>query len=87
MRERSKMKLGRLFQPRNPLFWIMLSLNALSMALAWLVQNRPLNTLGVLLVGGFALGNAVLGTWLAWRLVKGEPLVPVSPPAPRSDVS
>ncbi|MEY3488013.1 MAG: hypothetical protein RL075_2018, partial [Pseudomonadota bacterium] len=37
------MKLSRLFQPRNPIFWIMLSLNALSMALAWLVENRPLN--------------------------------------------
>ncbi len=64
------MKLTRLFQPRNPVFWIMLALNALSMALAWLVQNRPLNTLGLVLVGGFALANALLGTWLAWRLVK-----------------
>ncbi len=67
------MKLSRLFQPRNPIFWIMLSLNALSMALGWLVENRPLNTLGMLLVGGFALMNAVLGAWLAWRLVKEPP--------------
>ena len=67
------MKLGRLFQPRNPLFWIMLSLNALSMALAWLVENRPLNGLGVAMVTGFALINAVLGAWLAWRLVKDVP--------------
>mgnify|MGYP000060602597 CR=1 FL=1 len=67
------MKLGRLFQPRNPLFWIMLSLNALSMALAWLVENRPLNGLGVAMVTGFALINAVLGAWLAWRLVKHAP--------------
>lgn len=64
------MKLSRLFQPRNPLFWIMMALNALSMALVWLVQNRPLNTLGLLLVGGFALANALLGTWLGWRLLK-----------------
>ncbi len=70
------MKFSRLFQPRNPLFWIMMALNALSMALVWLVQNRPLNTLGLLLVGGFALANAVLGTWLAWRLIKSPPEAP-----------
>jgi hypothetical protein len=64
------MKLSRLFQPRNPLFWMMVVLNALSSALAWVVHNQPLSTLGLLVVGGFALGNAVLGTWLAWRLIK-----------------
>lgn len=64
------MKLTRLFQPRNPLFWMMLMLNGLSMALGWLVQNRPLNALGMTIVGVFALGNAVLGMWLAWRLVR-----------------
>jgi uncharacterized membrane protein HdeD (DUF308 family) len=64
------MKLSRLFQPRNPLFWIMLSLNALSMVIGWLLHHRPLNTLGMLVLGGFALSNAILGTWLAWRLVK-----------------
>ena len=67
------MKLSRLFQPRNPLFWIMLSLNALSMVIGWLLQHRPLNTLGMLVLGGFALSNAILGTWLAWRLVKEPP--------------
>ena len=66
------MKLSRIFQPLNPLFWIMLALNALSMLLAWLVQHQPLNTLGLLLVAAFALVNAVLGSWLAWRLVRDE---------------
>lgn len=73
------MKLSRLFQPRNPIFWIMLSLNALSMALGWLLENRPLNGLGVAMVAGFALINAVLGTWLAWRLVKDAPPALPSP--------
>lgn len=50
-----------------------MALNALSMALVWLVQNRPLNTLGLVLVGGFALANALLGTWLGWRLLKSPP--------------
>jgi hypothetical protein len=67
------MKLKRLFQPRNPLFWLMLSVNALSMPIGWLVHHRPLNTLGMVVLGSFALGNALLGTWLAWRLVKDEP--------------
>ena len=67
------MKLLRIYQPRNPLFWIMLALNALSYALAWIVQNRSLNTLGMLLVGGFALVNAVLGIWLLWRLAQAAP--------------
>ena len=63
-------KLQRIYQPRNPLFWLMLVLNALSYALAWIVQNRSLNTLGILLVGGFAQVNAVVGTWLLWRLMQ-----------------
>ncbi len=67
------MKLLRLYQPRNPLFWFMLALNVLSYALAWIVQNRTLNTLGTLLVGGFALANALIGMWLMWRLMNTVP--------------
>lgn len=64
------MKLLRIYQPRNPLFWLVMALNVLSYALAWIAQNRALNTLGMLLVGGFALSNAVLSMWLMWRLTK-----------------
>ena len=67
------MKLLRIYQPRNPVFWIMLALNMLSYALAWIVQNRALNNLGMLLVGGFALVNALLGMWLLWRLLQTAP--------------
>lgn len=67
------MKWSRLFQPRNPLFWLMLALNALSPALAWVVRNRSLNGWGVLLVSVFAVGNALLGLWLAWRLLRDQP--------------
>ena len=74
------MKLLRIFQPRNPLFWLMLALNALSYALAWIVQNRPLNTLGTVLVVGFALANAALGTWLLWRLMKDAQTKPQAGP-------
>ena len=47
----------------------MLAINALSYSMAWIVQTRTLNTLGILLVGSFALANAVLGMWLVWRHV------------------
>lgn len=68
------MKLSRLFQPRNPLFWLMLMLNVLSAALAWIVQYRPLNVWASLVVGIFAVSNAVIGSWLIWRLLRDEPL-------------
>lgn len=67
------MKWSRLLQPRNPLFWLMLALNALSAALAWIVQNRPLNTLAMIIVGVFALSNALIGAWLTWRLLRDQP--------------
>ena len=75
------MKISRLFQPRNPLFWIMLAFNTLSMVLGWLVQNKPLNTFGLVVVGVFGVANAVLGMWLAWQLVR-DPKAPTPTPAP-----
>lgn len=74
------MKWSRLFQPRNPLFWLMLALNALSPALAWVARNRALNGWGLLLVSVFAVGNAGLGLWLAWRLLRDQP--PAGPTGP-----
>ncbi|MCF8211967.1 MAG: hypothetical protein K9K38_21570 [Rhodoferax sp.] len=64
------MKILRLYQPRNPLFWIMVALNALSAVLGWVTHSQPLAVWASVVVTGFAVGNAVLGTWLAWRLVK-----------------
>lgn len=72
------MTLSRLFQPRNPLFWLMLMLNALSAALAWVVQYRALNGWASLVVGIFAIGNALIGSWLIWRLLRDE--LPSHPP-------
>lgn len=64
------MKFSRLFQPRNPLFWLMLALNGMSPLLGWVVRNRPLNGWGIAVVATFAIGNAVVGLWLAWRLMR-----------------
>ena len=63
------MKIARIYQPRNPLFWIMVALNLLSAALGWITHTVQLGALGSTVVTVFALGNAVLGTFLVWRLV------------------
>jgi hypothetical protein len=67
------MRLARLFQPANPLFWIMVVLNGLSSILGWMLHTKPLNALGLTIVGGFALANALIGMWIAWRLVREPP--------------
>ena len=67
------LKITRLFQPRNPAFWLMLGLNLLSLLLAWVIENRRLNGAGLLVVAVLAIGNAALGLWLAWRLMQPSP--------------
>lgn len=64
------MVLSRLYQPRNPAFWCLLALNALSTGLLWLARSWPLNAAGLTIVLLLALGNALIGGWLAWRLVR-----------------
>jgi len=63
------MKLSRLYQPRNPLFWLMLVLNLLSMVLSWVSHTQSPGVLVSLVIVVFAVGNAVLGAFLMWRLV------------------
>lgn len=67
------MNLRRIFQPRNPLFWLTLALNILSAGLVWIVQNRPLSTPVAVVIALFALSNALFGSWFMWRLVKDTP--------------
>ena len=67
------MKLTRLFQPSNPRFWLWVGLNLLSAALVWMVQTKSLPVGVMLLLALFALGNAVLGTWLMVLLLRTEP--------------
>lgn len=64
------MKLARLWQPRNPAFWLMLALNLLSTGLAWIARNIELSLPAAVMVVAFAIGNAVFGLILAWRLVR-----------------
>ena len=63
-------RLSRIWQPRNPLFWMMVGFNVLSSVCSYAMRALPLNTLGLLLVGGVALLNVACGLWAAWQLVK-----------------
>lgn len=67
------MKLSRLVQPGNPLFWLMLVLNGLSPVLAFFLHTYDLPLAVRLVVVGFALGNAVVGLCIAMRLMRDEP--------------
>lgn len=63
------MKLSRLFQPKNPQFWLLVTLNLLSLALSHIAQNYNLNTLGLTLLITVNVINVALSSYLAWRLV------------------
>lgn len=63
------MKLSRLYQPRNPLFWLVVALNLLSMVLGWIAHSYSLSVFVSLVILVFAVGNATLGAYLMWRLV------------------
>ena len=63
------MRFSRLFQPRNPLFWILVALNLLSTLLSHVALNFELNASGTALIILTAIVNALLSAYLAWRLV------------------
>jgi len=66
------MKLLRLWQPGKPLFWLMIAFNVLSSLCTWVLRSQPLNTLGLLLVAGLALGNVAFGLVAAWKLMQDD---------------
>jgi hypothetical protein len=63
------MKLSRIFQPRKLSFWILVAFNLLSLALGYITQTYALTGLGTALVIGLTIVNALISTFLAWRLV------------------
>ncbi len=65
------MKLSRIYQPRNPVFWLLIGFNLLSTALAWIARNHDLAPLPAL--AGLAVANAVIGLGLMLRLMREEP--------------
>ena len=65
-------KLRRLWQPRNPLFWMMVAFNALSSLCSWALRALPLNNVGLLFVSAIALMNVCFGLLAAWKLMQAE---------------
>ncbi len=70
------MKLTRLWQPRNPAFWLMIALNLLSTLLAWVARSYDLAPAAALMVAGFAVANGLIGLRLMWLLMREEPAGP-----------
>lgn len=66
------MKLSRLYQPRNPQFWLLLALNGLSSAISFLLRAYDLSTPAVLVLAGFAIANFLLGIRIALRLMADD---------------
>lgn len=64
------MQLSRLIQPRRLSFWLILVLNAMTMGLVWIVEQRALEGGLRLVLLAFALGNAMLGMVLTWRMLR-----------------
>ena len=67
-------KFSRLWQPDKPAFWLVLLLNLLSTVLAWVVQAYTLPPMAQVVVLVFAVGNALLGGFFTWQLLKNPPV-------------
>ncbi len=63
------MKLSRLFQPRNPQFWLLVALNTLSAAISHLLRKHDLAPPLELAFAAFAVANMVVGIRIALRLM------------------
>lgn len=54
------MRIGRLFQFKNPLFWIFVLLNGLSTVISYVLRTQEEVSLPIVLIlAGFALGNMI----------------------------
>ena len=70
------MKLSRLYRPQDRRFWLMIVLNLLSTVLAWIARRFDLAPVAALMVAAFAIGNALLGVYLMWLLMRDDPARP-----------
>lgn len=74
------MKLSRLVQPRNPLFWMLLLLNLLSSAISYVLQRHDLTATVSTVLAAFAFGNVAIGVVIALRLMADPPAAGRGPP-------
>jgi hypothetical protein len=63
------LRVSRLLQPRNPLFWLLVVLNALSTAIAFALRNYDLAPVVALVLAGFAIANALIAIRIALKLM------------------
>ncbi|MBK7898960.1 MAG: hypothetical protein KA603_05425 [Azonexus sp.] len=70
------MKLSRLYQPRNPRFWLLVVLNLLSTGISHLLRSHDFPTSITLILAGFALANVVIGLRIALQLMQDPPAGP-----------
>ena len=62
----------RLYQPRQPLFWVAVSFNLLGAVMLLALQSGQLTPLAQWLTALLALANNALGGWAVWRLWRGD---------------
>ncbi len=67
------MRLAKLIQPCNPLFWLFALLNGLSAVISHLLQTQAFPLPIALVLAGFALGNLMYGIRIAVRLMRSSP--------------
>jgi hypothetical protein len=67
------MKLSRLYQPRNPQFWLLVVLNLLSTGISHILRSHDLPTPITLVLALFALANFVIGIRIALNLMREPP--------------
>jgi hypothetical protein len=58
----------RLYQPRQPLFWMAVVFNVLAAVMVLALQSGVLSPLAHGLTALLALANNALGGWAVWRL-------------------
>ena len=64
------MKLSKIYQPRNPQFWIFVILNLLSTAISYILRSHELAPAVTFALAFFALANLILGIRIALQLMK-----------------
>jgi len=72
-KKEATVKLSRLYQPRNPQFWLLIVLNLLSTGISYILRSRDLPMLVTLVLAAFALANFVIGIRIALQLMRERP--------------
>jgi len=62
----------RLYQPRQPLFWVAVAFNLLGAVMLLALQSGQLTPVAQWLTALLALANNALGGWAVWRLWRGD---------------